>query len=403
MVVVLALTWSLRFSSAGALRRGAALFRPHLWRAVRVSRSSCEVGVRRGQRAREGWLRSQGSARRRLVALARARARAPGAMETHAAAPTPGEEAFEIYRGHWARPRAREAEKRVKEACRQARALGAGAYHALALRADGLAAECWGDAAHGAAPGEGVRDGPYAAVSAGASFSLALCRDGSVQCLGSNSSGQAPPAGLPGPFEAVSAGAMHALGLRRDGTVQCWGSDSHGQAPPEGRVGNFTMVSAGARHSLGLRKDGHIECWGWNVYGQAPPDGVEGPFVVIAAGSHSSYGLRRNGSLVCWGRNAKGQAPSAGRPGPYTTVSAGGEHAIALRKDGRIECWGSNMGGQAPSDLRGEENDFIACECGLHFSMGLRRDGRVECWGRNEYDQAPPAGKAGPFGVLPNE
>ena len=78
----------------------------------------------------------------------------------------------------------------------------------------------------------------------------------------------------------ISAGDEHSLALRKDGTVACWGSNSSGRAPPEGRDdGPFVAVSAGQEHSLALREDGTVACWGDNEYGQAPPEGrADGPY-----------------------------------------------------------------------------------------------------------------------------
>ena len=55
------------------------------------------------------------------------------------------------------------------------------------------------------------------------------------------------PVGL---FTQVAAGYDHFLALRRDRSIVCWGSNSWGQcAPPDGL---FKQVTAGMGHSVGL-------------------------------------------------------------------------------------------------------------------------------------------------------
>jgi len=146
-------------------------------------------------------------------------------------------------------------------------------------------------------------EGPFLAISTYCygQHSLALRKDGSVQCWGSNLEGEAPPEGVEGPFTAVSCGDHHSLALREDGSVHCWGRNHYGQAPPEGVEGPFTAISAGDGHSLGLREDGSVQCWGWNYHGQAPPEGVKGPFVAIGARTYSSEAYRADGSMHRWG------------------------------------------------------------------------------------------------------
>ena len=68
----------------------------------------------------------------------------------------------------------------------------------------------------------------------------------------------------------LGAGDVHTLALQRDGSIACWGSNLDGQAPPDGIQGDFVAIAAGLAHSLALRRDGGIACWGSNDDGQAP-------------------------------------------------------------------------------------------------------------------------------------
>ena len=89
-----------------------------------------------------------------------------------------------------------------------------------------------------------------------------------------------PPLGkwVDGDFVAIAAVYEHSLAIRRDGSVACWGSNDFGQAPPDGVDGDFVAIAAGHYHSLALRRNGNVACWGRNWHGEAPPEGVTGPF-----------------------------------------------------------------------------------------------------------------------------
>ncbi|XRB14374.1 Regulator of chromosome condensation (RCC1) repeat [Pseudoscourfieldia marina] len=56
-----------------------------------------------------------------------------------------------------------------------------------------------------------------------------------------NDYGQAPTDGVAGNFVAIAAGGNHSMALRRDGSIQCWGFNGNGQAPPGGVVGKFSV------------------------------------------------------------------------------------------------------------------------------------------------------------------
>mmetsp|Transcript_2517 Transcript_2517/g.8952 ORF Transcript_2517/g.8952 Transcript_2517/m.8952 type:complete len:245 (+) Transcript_2517:1-735(+) len=166
------------------------------------------------------------------------------------------------------------------------------------------------------------RSSVYAAMgpqclSAGYNHVVSLRPNGSIQCMGANLDGQAPPGGIGGQYLAVSAGTHHSLAVRKgDLAVVCWGSDHHNQTPSGGVDGRFITVSAGSHHSLALREDGSVQCWGSNDCGQAPPWAVEAHFaavsvVAVSAGGWHSLGLRADGSVVRWGSNEHGQAAPA--------------------------------------------------------------------------------------------
>ena len=216
------------------------------------------------------------------------------------------------------------------------------------------------------------------AVDAGWWHSCGRRVDGSVDCWGSDSSGQSD---VPrGRFNAVAAGAQHSCGLRLDGTVDCWGSNDLGQAnsPP----GRFTALSAGWGHSCGLRTDGSVDCWGVNWNGRADPPG--GQFTALAVGDAYSCGLLADGSIACWGQPHEGSVPA----GEFRAVDVGRAHSCGVRADGSVACWGENWADQAAPP----QGRFGAVSVGFSHSCGLRVDGTVACWGANGLGQAeaPP-------------
>ena len=119
-------------------------------------------------------------------------------------------------------------------------------------------------------------------------------------------------------FASVSAGYFHTCGVRRDGSVECWGSDLSGQATPPS--GEFASVSGGGGHTCGVRRDGSAECWGddedfdGNEIGQATPP--SGEFASVSAGWTHTCGLRLDGSVECWAPTSMGNPVSREAPSP---------------------------------------------------------------------------------------
>ncbi|MCA1696218.1 MAG: RCC1 repeat-containing protein, partial [Actinobacteria bacterium] len=142
------------------------------------------------------------------------------------------------------------------------------------------------------------RDGGSRAspIAAGAWHSLALLADGTVRGWGANNYGQLgngttstntyrPPvqALQLESMTAVAVGSHHSLALREDGTVWAWGANAFGQlgdgtnqhrnrpvqvTPLE----HIRAIAAGnpdnSHHSLALSEDGTVWAWGANGYGQ---------------------------------------------------------------------------------------------------------------------------------------
>ena len=249
--------------------------------------------------------------------------------------------------------------------------LSAGSFHTVALRKDGTVV-CWGSNRHDQLE---EPSGRFTAVSAGGYHTVALREDGTVVCWGNNRYDQLEePSGR---FTAVSAGGYHIVALREDGTVVCWGSNRHDQL--EEPSGRFIAVSAGGYHTVALRKDGTVVCWGCNRYNQL--EEPSGRFIAVSAGDYHTVALREDGTVVCWGGNKYNQLEEPS--GRFTTVSAGGYHTVALREDGTVVCWGDNKYNQ----LEEPSGRFATVSAGDYHTVALREDGTVVCWGDNGFGQ----------------
>ena len=233
-------------------------------------------------------------------------------------------------------------------------------------------------------------------VSAGAYHSLAITADGAVWSWGQGGLGQLGHGdwqgqSLPKKVEAlagrrvvaVSAGGEHSLALTADGAVWSWGyggfgklghGDEQRQLRPkkvEALAGQRVVaVSAGAYHNLSLTADGSVWSWGDRDYGKL------------------GHGSDRQNQLL-----PKKVEALAGRR--VVGVSAGGELSLALTADGAVWSWG--MGGWGALG-HGDEQDrmlpkkvealagqrVVVVSAGLGHSLALTADGAVLTWGEGE-------------------
>ncbi len=150
-----------------------------------------------------------------------------------------------------------------------------------------------------------------------------------VKKLKTNSANTAQPvAGLP-PAASIAAGADFTCALARDGTVWCWGENQNGQLGAGS--GNYRhtakaikgltgvrQLAVGASFGCALLKTGNVHCWGRNDRGQAgnggktavaKPQAIAGlaPVVALATGRQFVCALRADRRLVCWGAASAGQ------------------------------------------------------------------------------------------------
>jgi alpha-tubulin suppressor-like RCC1 family protein len=262
----------------------------------------------------------------------------------------------------------------------------------------GGAAFCWGYNAYGQL-GNGTTTNSatpvpvsgglaFAAVSAGYSYTCGIATTGAAYCWGTDdgtgalgngtTTGSPTPAAVSGglTFVSVSAGATHTCGVTRNGTVYCWGDNGDGQlgngtttssSTPVAVSGGLTLtaVIVGVRYSCGLTPDGFIYCWGDNTYGQlgngtttatTSPVAVSGSltFSTVSTAGASTCGVALTGAAYCWGRNLSGElgnGTSTNMPnttpvavsGGLTFAAVGGTCGLTL--SGAGYCWGDNLEG----------------------------------------------------------
>lgn len=298
----------------------------------------------------------------------------------------------------------------------------AASSHVLALKSDG-SVWAWGGNQYGQLGNEttvsletparvsGISG--VSALAAGTSHSVALKSDGTVWSWGSNDRGQfgdgtsgTPISSIPvqakgiASAKAISAGASYTVTLLKDGTVMAWGYNQFGQlgvvtsdqcssigaqykcskTPVKvSSLGNVVAIASGVYHVLALRSDGTVWVWGRNNGGQlgdgsTTDSSVPKPVpsltdvVAIAAAGDYSLALKSDGTVWTWGSNREGQLGYAATdvcidstwgsvscsksPAPVSSlsgisaISGGWSHGLALKTDGSIWAWGYGYYGQ---------------------------------------------------------
>jgi hypothetical protein len=188
-------------------------------------------------------------------------------------------------------------------------AYGSGAQHALVLRADGTVFD-WGVQSPSGLLPPGVpiaallTNAPIGAtnivsVAAGAFHCLALRADGTVFAWGYDTSGQTNIPAAATNVVAISGGWYHNLALRADGHLIQWGTSyyaSVGSVPAAAT--NIVAFGCGGNYSLALRADGALFAWGDNSYGQTSIPAWLTNVVAVAGASYDSMALVGDGAPI---------------------------------------------------------------------------------------------------------
>lgn len=260
-----------------------------------------------------------------------------------------------------------------------AQAVAAGAFHSLALQADGRVLS-WGMNSYQLTNVAAVLTNA-AAISAGQNFSCALRKDGSVVAWGDGLYGDTTVPAAATNVAAIACGWYHGLALGSNGTVVAWGAGRYisglepqsGQAQVPANLVGVSGIAAGAYHSLALRTNGTVVAWGSNTRGQtAVPTGLSN-VVAIAAGASNSMALKNNGTVVTWGDTVYGRPP----PGlsNVVAIAAGMAHNMALLSDGTLVGWGLNANGQAAVPFWA--TNIVTVSAGAYHTLAIQNLGQV--------------------------
>jgi len=251
----------------------------------------------------------------------------------------------------------------------------------LAVRADAMTISAvggWGDNSSGQCSISHGASNPRA-IAAGAFHALALNADGTVAAWGKNWDGQTnvPPAATN--VIAIAAGGYHSLALRDDGSVLAWGRDWDGQTNVPPAATNVVAIAAGAAHSLALCPDGTVVAWGNNDFGQTnvPPQ-AQG-VIAIAAGYYHNLALRSDHTVVAWGLQSTVPASATN----IVAIAGGWWHSLALRADGSVVAWGDNSYGQC--SVPASATNIVGIAAGYSHNLAWRADGTIITWGNGSW------------------
>ena len=213
------------------------------------------------------------------------------------------------------------------------------------------------------------------AIAAGAFHALALNADGTVAAWGKNWDGQTNVPTAATNIVAVAAGGIHSLALRDDGSVVAWGGNWDGQTNVPPAATNVVAIAAGWTHSLALNADGSLLAWGNNDFGQTNIPVLAQGVVAVAAGYYHNLALLSDHTVIAWGMESTVPAAATN----VVAISAGWWHSLALRADGSVVAWGDNSYGQCTVPLAA--TNVVGIAAGYSHSLVLLADGTVLAWG----------------------
>jgi alpha-tubulin suppressor-like RCC1 family protein len=346
-------------------------------------------------------------------------------------------------------------------------AVAAGYYHSVALMADGKVL-AWGDNSKGQlGDGNATTDqwmpitvpgiSNAVAIAAGAYHTIAITADGTIWAWGDNTEKQLAYPNLGDVLtpqavtnlsnvRSLTHGYYHSAACKRDGTVWGWGRNTEYQlgdgtitsprtTPIQtqfiGVTNTAVAVTAGQYHSLSLMSDGKVLGWGYNASGQLGDNtqvnrnlpiqvkwiGITNTAVAIAAAQDHSFAVMSDGKILAWGVNSNYalgdgtavtprlqtiQIPFIGTTNTAVAVVSGEIHGLALMSDGTILGWGWNLDGELANTGAGMSSPYtvqvaktvitttykaVAIAAGQYHSLALAEDGLVWAWGSDSNGQ----------------
>lgn len=278
------------------------------------------------------------------------------------------------------------------------------------------------------------------AVAAGGFHALALLDNGDVLAWGLNDAGQLglgdtairslpTRVTLPRPAVAIAAGRLFSLALLDDGRVMSWGANSIGQLGDGSRelrlapgfvtgLSSVVGLAAGSEHGLALRADGSVWAWGANAAGQLG-DGAFKPtrtpvetglkeIIRIRAGGEISVAISARRVAYLAGENSDGQL---GLGSAVTTdigvfsaatssvvdAAVSDRLALLLGANGVLQASGLNESGSLGDGGTTARRSFAAVSVvsngvslaagGRSFAAAINADGTTYTWGDNTTKQ----------------
>jgi alpha-tubulin suppressor-like RCC1 family protein len=239
------------------------------------------------------------------------------------------------------------------------------------------------------------------AVSAGATYSLALKSDGTVSAWGGLLGSWRifdpafVPDGLSNVVSVAGSAGFDSIALRSDGSVVKWGYSGLFDMHPQGTNYVQTVVTnvVAVTPQVALKKDGTVVDYNNQPAG---PNGLTN-VVALASGGDSIYegitvlALSADGTVIAW-NDWSGQVDVPAGLTDVVEVAAGASHFMALRADGTVVAWGQfwsppNGTNFVPATVPAGLTNVVSIAAGGGTSLALLVDGIVVAWGNNDYGQ----------------
>lgn len=173
---------------------------------------------------------------------------------------------------------------------------------------------------------------------------------------------------------AICAAEHHTVGLRDDGTVVATGDDTYGQCQT-GTWRDIVAIAAGDSHTVGLKADGTVVATAY----RGPADRNLGQcnvsswrnIVAIAAKQHHTIGIKADGTVIATGVRYEKIKNWTN----IVAVSGAGSYTVGLKDDGTVIAGGNNENGQCCVE---QWRDIVAVSAAMRFAVGLKSNGTAE-------------------------